>query len=62
MGIVKLRFTKTRVEECACKTRAVEMIVKQTGWVWVIGKGNEVSLGNIGWKKIIQISGDEMEI
>jgi len=43
------------------RLRVTGMIVKQNGWVWVIGKGNEVSLGKIG-KKIIQISGDGMEI
>jgi len=61
MGIVKLRFTKSRVEECGVRLRVTGMIVKQNGWVWVIGKGNEFSLGKIG-KKIIQISGDGMEI
>jgi hypothetical protein len=44
------------------RLRAIEMIVKQTGWVWVIGKGNEVSLGKIEREKIIQISGDGMKI
>lgn len=59
MGIVKLRFTKTRVEECGgVRLRATGMIVKQNGWVWVIWKG----IGKIERKKIIQISGDEMEI
>ena len=33
------------------RLRATGMIVKQNGWVWVIGKGNEVSLGKIGGKK-----------
>lgn len=33
------------------RLRARETIVKQTGWVWVIGKGNEVSLGKIEGKK-----------
>jgi hypothetical protein len=28
------------------------MIVKQNGWVWVIGKGNEVSLGKMGKKRL----------
>lgn len=39
------------------RLRVTGMIVKQNGWVWVIGKGNEVSLGKRE-KKIIQISGD----
>jgi len=32
------------------RLRVTGMIVKQNGWVWVIGKGNEVSLGKIGKK------------
>lgn len=60
-GYRKAWLHKTRVEECGVRLRVTGMIVKQNGWVWVIGKGNEVSLGKKK-KKIIQISGDGMEI
>ena len=33
------------------RLRTRETIVKQIGWVWVIGKGNEVSLGKIEKKE-----------
>jgi hypothetical protein len=44
-GYRKAWLHKTRVEECGVRLRVTGMIVKQNGWVWVIGKGNEVSLG-----------------